>query len=111
MAKLLCCVPIILLLAGCTPPKPKTPALTPETANQLLNYNNKAKDWMTYVKKQNAACEYKLDLPDQTSGPTQIDLDHIVQCANRPSPRELDASVSFAFDPDTQRWVVKRFSS
>ncbi len=66
---------------------------------------------MTYVKKQNAACEYKLDLPDQTAQPTSIDLDHIVSCANRPSPKEFDASVSFAFDPDTQKWAIKRFSS
>jgi hypothetical protein len=111
MAKLLCCLAPLLLLAACTAPKPKTPALTPETANQLLHYNNKAQSWMTYIKKQNAACEYRLDLPDQTAGPTQIDLDHIVLCGNRPSPKEFDASVSFAFDNDTQKWVVKRFSS
>ena len=111
MAKLLCCLAPVLLLAACAPPKPKTPALTPEAANQLLHYNNKALNWMTYVKKQNAACEYKLELPDQTSGPTQIDLDHIVVCANRPSPKEFDASVSFAFDPSTQKWTLLRFSS
>jgi hypothetical protein len=102
----------LLLLAACSaPPKPKTPALTPETANQLLHYNNKAQNWLTYVKKQNAACEYKLELPDQTNNPTEVDLDHIVVCSNRPSPKEFDAAVSFAFDPDTQKWMVSRFSS
>lgn len=111
MTKLLFCLASLLLLAACAPPKPTTPALTPEMANQLLQYNNKAKDWMIYVKKQNAACEYKLDLPDQNNSPTQIDLDHIVVCANRPSPKEFDAAVSFAFDPATQKWAVTRFSS
>ena len=111
MAKLLGCLAPFLLLAACAPPKPKTPSLTPETAAQLLQYNNKAKDWLIYVKKQNPACEYRLDLPDQIAGPTQIDLDHIVLCGNRPSPKEFDAAVSFAFDPDTQKWMVTRFSS
>ena len=111
MAKLLCCLSPVFLLAACAPPKSKTPALTPETAAQLLHYNNKAQTWLTYVKKQNAACDYKLDLPDQTSAPTQVDLDHIVVCANRPSPKEYDASVSYAFDPDSQKWIISRFSS
>ncbi len=110
MAKLLC-VAFIVLLAACAPPKPTTPALTPEAAAELVHYNAKAETWITYVKKQNAACSYKLDLPDQTSQPTSIDLDHIVSCANRPSPKEFDASVSFVFDKDTQKWTVKRFSS
>jgi hypothetical protein len=105
---LLCCA---VLLGACAPPKPVTPYLTPQTANQLLHYDTKAEAWMTHVRRQDPNCEYKLDLPDQTNHPAQIDLDHIVSCANRPSPRELDASVSFEYDPAAQRWVVKRFSS
>ncbi len=66
---------------------------------------------MIHVKKQDATCEYRLDLPDQTSHPAQLDLDHIVSCGNRPSPKEYDASVSFVYDPDKQQWVVSRFSS
>lgn len=100
-----------LLLLSCTPPKPATPALTPGAAAELLHYNPKAETWMTYVKKQNATCEYKLNLPDQTSQPTSIDLDHIVLCGNRPSPKEFDASVSFVFDQNSQKWMITRFSS
>lgn len=111
MVKLLCCLALVIILAACTPPKPKTPSLTPETAAQLLHYNNKAQTWITYVKKQNSTCDYKLTLPDQISGPTEIDLTHIVLCGNRPSPKEFDASVSFIFDPATQKWVIERFSS
>ncbi len=105
-------VPFALLLVACSsPPKPTTPSLTPEDAAQLLHYNNKAQTWITYVKRQDASCEYRLDLPDQMSHPTQIDLDHVVFCGNRPSPREYDASVSFAYDKDAQKWVITRFSS
>lgn len=101
-----------LLFAACSaPPKPKTPSLTPENAAELLHYNAKAQTWITYVKKQNPSCDYRLDLPDQTTGPAEIDLDHIVVCGNRPSPKEFDAAVSFAFDPTSQRWVITRFSS
>ena len=99
------------LLSACSAPKPRVPSLTPGEANELLNYNAKAKTWMIHVKKQNPSCDYRLDLPDQTSQPTTIDLDHIVYCGNRPSPMEFDAAVSFAYDPQTQKWVITRFSS
>ena len=99
------------LMAGCTAPKPVTPALTPEGAAALLHYNNKAETWIKYVQRQDASCSYRLDLPDQTSHPASIDLDHIVVCGNRPSPKEYDAMVSFAYDKDAQKWVITRFAS
>ena len=101
----------LLLAAACAPPKPVTPNLTPQTANLLLHYDTKAEAWMTHVRRQDPSCEYKFELPDQTTHPTELDLEHIVLCANRPSPRELDASVTFEYDKTAQRWVVKRFSS
>lgn len=101
----------VLLLCACSPPKPKTPSLTPENAAELLHYNGKAQSWITYVKRQDPSCDYRLELPDQTTGPTEIDIDHIVTCGNRPSPKEFDATVSFAFDPISQRWVITRFAS
>lgn len=101
----------IVLLAGCGSPKPRVPSLTPEQANELLHYNAKAETWMIHVKKQDPSCEYRLDLPDQTSQPTTIDLDHIVYCGNRPSGKEFDAAVSFAYDAQAQKWVIARFSS
>lgn len=100
-----------LVLFSCGSPKPDTPPLNPEQANALLQFDNKAKGWMTYVQKQNPGCVYRLELPDQSAHPTTIDLDHIVQCGNRPSPRELDASVSFAYDKAQGKWIISRFSS
>jgi hypothetical protein len=99
------------LLTACTPPKPRVPALTPSMAAELLHYNNKAQNWMTYVRKNNTGCEYRLDLPDQTNQPTSIDLSHIVVCNGRPSPKEFDASVSFEYDKAAQHWVLTRFAS
>lgn len=101
----------LLLLAACGAPKPTIPSLNPEEANSLLHYDSKAENWLIYVRKTNPACLYTLELPDQSAHPTQIDLDHIVTCGGRPSPREFDASVSFVYDPTQQKWVVKRFSS
>jgi hypothetical protein len=101
----------IALLGGCGTPKPRVPSLTPEGANELLHYSAKAETWMIHVRKQDPSCEYRLDLPDQTSQPTTIDLDHIVYCGNRPSSKEFDAAVSFAYDPQAQKWVITRFQS
>ena len=107
----LACFMCIAILTACSAPKPTTPSLTPEVAGELLHYNNKADTWITYVKKQNPSCEYRLDLPDQSAHPSSIDLDHIVVCGNRPSPKEFDAAVSFVYDADAQKWVITRFSS
>jgi hypothetical protein len=104
----------LLSLVSCsTPPKPTIPALTLQNATELLQRDPKADNWLKYVQKNNtkSACEYKIDLPDQTNHPSQIDLDHIVWCGNQPSPKEFDASVSFEFDKDTQHWVITRFAS
>lgn len=103
----------LFFLSGCgTPPKEShPPALNPEQAASLLHYNSKAEVWMIHVKKNNPSCEYKLDLPDQHTHPTEIDVSHIVVCGGRPAPIEFDASVSFAYDKDQQKWVISRFSS
>ncbi len=99
------------LLVSCGSPKPTTPALTPQLAGELLHYDNNAKNWLTHVKKQNPGCEYQVSLPAQNNHPTQIDLTHIVWCQGAPSPTEFDASVSFEYDQQAKRWVIKRFSS
>jgi hypothetical protein len=101
-----------IAFTGCSgPPKPAVPALTPENAASILRNYPKAQTWIVYVKKQNSSCDYRLDLPDQSAQPTTIDLDHIVLCGGQPSPKEYDASVSFEYDKDAQRWVVSRFAS
>lgn len=111
MKKLIVVASPLFLLLGCSePPKPQIPALTPEIANQQLRANSKAAVWLTHVKKQNPACDYSLDIPEQTNQPTQLDFSHIVKCAGRPAPLEFDASVSFEYDKAAGHWTIMRFS-
>lgn len=106
------CVAGLFFFTACsTPPKPVVPALNPQQAASLLHYNSKAETWLIHVRKQDPSCEYQLDLPGQLNHPTEIDLNHIVVCGGRPAPMEFNASVSFAYDKDQQRWVITRFSS
>ena len=101
-----------LFLSACSsePPKPQIPSLTPEVANQVLHYNSKAEGWIAHAKSQDPSCVYDLDIPDQTNHPAQLDFSHIVKCGGRKSPLELDASVTFEYDKDTQHWTITRFS-
>jgi hypothetical protein len=104
--------PLALLIGACgSPPKPVTPALTPETAAQLLHYNSKAAVWLEHAKKQDPSCEYKLDLPNQMAGPVEIDVDHVLWCSGKPSSRELNATVTFEYDKAAGHWVITRFAS
>ncbi len=99
------------LLSCGGPAKPTTPALTPELAAQLLSFDDRAQTFINRVKSKNSYCEFRLALPDQVPPLTQIDLEHIVMCANRPAPLEFDASATFIYDPVSGKWTLKRFSS
>ncbi len=77
----------------------------------MLRYDHKAETWLTFVKKNNPGCGYKIDLPDQTAHPTEIDVENIVFCGAAPGPREFQATVQFQYDPAAGRWVLSRFSS
>ncbi|MDQ2775368.1 MAG: hypothetical protein M3Y57_10705 [Acidobacteriota bacterium] len=111
MKKTICLAGVILLSACSAPPPPPIPSLTPEQAAGLLHFNNRASNWLIYVKKQNPACGYKLDLPDQSTHPTEVDMSHIVWCGSAASPKEFDASVVFVYDKAAGKWTVSRFSS
>lgn len=111
MRKIFGFMAVAMFLTACSePPKPSVPSLTPEVAHQALHYNDKAAQWIDHAKKQDASCVYDLDIPDQSNHPTEMDFAHIVKCGGRTAPRELDASVSFAWDKDAQHWVITRFS-
>lgn len=98
---------------GCSSPprRPSTPALTPQTAGGLLHYNDEAKKWLTYVRRQDPSCAYNIDLPSQKTHQSEIDLNNIVTCGGRPAPTEYQADVSFVYDAATHAWVIKRFAS
>jgi hypothetical protein len=104
---------VVALLAGiaCGPPPPTIPSLTPLQAQELLNQNNKAQDWMKFIQNQGGSCQYSIDLPDQSAHPPTIDINHAVTCGGRPAPTMFNASVSFGYDKAAGRWVITRFSS
>jgi hypothetical protein len=104
---------IAALLAGaaCGPPPPTIPSLTPLQAQELLNQNNKAQDWMRFIRNQGGQCQYSIDLPDQSAHPSTIDISHAVTCGGRPAPEMFNAAVSFGYDKAAGRWVITRFSS
>jgi hypothetical protein len=106
-------VAVTALLAGaaCSPPPPTIPSLTPLQAQELLNQNNKAQNWMKFIQNQGGSCQYTIPLPDQASHPDTVDIDHAVTCGGRPAPKMFDATVSFGYDKAAGRWVITRFSS
>ncbi len=102
-----------LFLTACsdpTPKKPDIPGLTAQAASDALHYNGKAQDWINHARRQDPSCEFNLDIPDQSSHPTTLDFEHIVQCGGKKAPLELNASVSFEYDKNAQHWVITRFS-
>lgn len=111
MRKILGSACLLVWVACGPPPKPATPSLTPQLAAELLHNNNNAQNWLTHVKLRNPSCEYQLNLPAQYNHPTQIDLAHIMSCGGSPAPTEFDASVSFQYDKEGQRWVIRLFTS
>jgi hypothetical protein len=104
-------IALALTMAGCSPPPPQHPKLTPMTANELLRFNTRAQNWIQFVKKQNPACEYRLELPDQNAHPDWVEVDHIVSCGGNNRMAAFDASVEFQYNKTTKRWEISRFGS
>jgi hypothetical protein len=102
---------IALLWVACGPPPEVTPALTPENAVALLQNDNKAKGWMTYALKQDSSCQWRLDLPDQSNHPVEVEVAHIMNCRVTSNPRALDARAAFTFNKAQKRWELTDFRS
>lgn len=101
-----------ILTSACGgPPKPSVPALNPEQANALLQFDPRAQNWLTNVRLKNPGCAYHVELPDQAAQPTEIDLDDIMWCGAAPAPREWRASAVFTYDKQAGKWTLSRFSS
>ncbi len=102
---------IATVSVACGPPPEVTPALTPENAVALLQNDNKAKGWMTYALKQDSSCTWKMEIPDQASHPTEVEVAHVMNCRVTSSPRALDARATFTFNKREKRWELTQFSS
>lgn len=102
---------IAIASVACGPQPDLTPALTPENAVALLQNDNKAKGWMTYALKQDSSCQWKMDLPDQSNHPIEVEVAHVMNCRVTTSPRALDARAAFTFNKKEKRWELTQFSS
>jgi hypothetical protein len=112
MTKTMALLAAVTIVSGaCGPPPEVTPALTPENAFALLENDNKAKDWMTYARKQDSTCAWKMEIPDQSSHPIEVEVAHIMNCRVTTSPRALDARATFTFNKREKRWELSQFSS
>ena len=60
------------------------------------------------TSKPRIRLHYKLELPDQSSHPTEIDLDHIVSCATGQAPG-IGRKRSVQLRKASQQWSVSRF--
>ena len=99
--------------AACSsqPAKPTVPALTPQVASALLQMHPRAKNWLIYVKKQNPACDYRIELPSQLNHPRVIDIGHAIACGSQPAPLAMNASVTYVYNEDAGHWEISRFAS
>ena len=96
---------------ACGPPPEVTPAFTPENAVALLQIDGKAKDWLTYAQKQDSTCQWRMEIPDQSNHPVEVEVAHIMNCRVTTSPRALDASATFTFNKAEKRWELTQFRS
>ena len=102
---------IVMTSVACGPPPEVTPALTPENAVALLQNDNKATGWMTYARKQDSTCQWRIEMPDQSNHPLTVEVAHIMNCRVTSSPRALDARVAFTYNKAEKRWELTQFSS
>lgn len=76
---------------------------------ELLRFDTNAQNRLLVIKKRDPRCEYKVELPDQSSHPTSIQADHVVSCGGNNRLKEFDTSVEFAYNKESQRWEISRF--
>ena len=100
-----------LLAGACSSPPPSHPGLSPQAAQQLLRYNQRAVNHLKFVQHENPSCQYVLNLPDQSGHPDSVEVDHIVSCGGRTDFKAYDASVEFEWNKATGQWEISHFGS
>jgi hypothetical protein len=96
---------------SCGGPPPSHPALSPQAAEQLLHYNNRAANHLKYIQSQDRTCTYRITLPDQSSHPTSITLTHIAWCSGRNDLKAFDARVEYQWNKSAGKWEIGYFGS
>jgi hypothetical protein len=100
-----------LVLTSCGTTPPSHPPLSPQVAQQLLRYNQRAVNHLKFVQHENSVCQYILQLPDQSSNPSSIEIDHIVSCRGRTDLKAYDARVEYEWNKAEGKWELTYFGS
>jgi hypothetical protein len=94
---------------GCTPKVPPHPALGPVTAERILHYDTKAQNRLKESKSQDPSCDYKIQLPDQSTHPDSVEVDHVVWCGGRNDLKQFDANAEFTWNKERGQWELSHF--
>jgi hypothetical protein len=101
----------LILLMGCTEKAPPHPALSPLAAERLLHYDTRAQNRLKSIQKQDRTCDFKIQLPDQSTHPTVVEADHVVTCGGRNDLKAFDANAEFQWNKAQKRWELSHFGS
>src|SRR5690348_5225437 len=99
----------VVFEAACSSPRPTHPALSPTVAEELRRYNTRAANHLKYIKSQDRSCVYQVTLPDQSSNPSSIEVNHIAFCSGRNDLKQFDARVEYQWNKDANKWEISYF--
>lgn len=108
---LACVAPGLFFWAACSSPRPTHPPLSPTIAQQLLRYNTRAANHLKYIQSQDKSCVYQVTLPDQSSNPSSIQVNHIAFCSGRNDLKQFDAHVEYEWNKNENKWEISYFGS
>ena len=66
---------------------------------------------LKYIQSQDRTCVYQLQLPDQSSHPDSVEVDHISFCSGRSDLKQFDARVEFQWNKAENKWEISHFGS
>jgi hypothetical protein len=108
----LACIGCALLFQfGCSEARPTHPPLSPTVAQQLLRYNTRAANHLKYIQSQDKSCVYQVNLPDQSSHPEFVVVNHIAFCSGRNDLKQFDARVEYQWNKNENKWEIAHFGS
>lgn len=101
----------LAFVGACSSPPPQHPPLSPTVAQQLLRYNTRAANHLKYIQSQDRSCVYQVNLPDQSSHPKTVEVNHIAFCSGRNDLKQFDARVEFEWNQAAGKWEISYFGS
>jgi hypothetical protein len=105
-------IPWFVFVLACSSTKPpEHPPLSPTIAEQLLHYDTRADNHLKNLKRLDPTCVYKLQLPDQSTHPESIEIDHIAFCSGRNDLKAFDTRADFQWNKAAGKWELVHVGS